>query len=131
MSNNNFSQTIEVTSEHIDDYNHVNNLVYLQWCLDVAQGHWDKYASEEIRENYVWYVLNHNINYRASAFKGETLEVHTWVESIEGVKSTRNYKIVRLSDNKVLVEASTLWCLLDAKTVRATQVPDEIRNLFA
>lgn len=131
MSNNNFSQIIEVTSEHIDDYNHVNNLVYLQWCLDVAQGHWDKYASEEIRKNYVWYVLNHNINYRASAFKGETLEVQTWVESIEGVKSTRNYKIVRPSDNKVLVEASTLWCLLDAKTVRATQVPDEIRNLFA
>ncbi len=130
MSQKTFTQTIKVTADHIDAYNHVNNVVFLQYCLDVAQAHWDQLSTPEIRENYLWYVLNHNINYRASAFLDETLEVQTWIASVEGVKSERHYKITRPKDNKVLVEATTLWCFLDAKTVRATPVTDEIRNLF-
>jgi acyl-CoA thioester hydrolase len=126
-----YTRTITVTEEHIDDYKHVNNLVYLQWCLDVAQGDWEENATQKMRTNYVWYVLNHTINYSASAFLGDTLEIHTWVESAEGVKSTRKYEITRPKDEKVLVEASTLWCLLDAKTVRATEVTAEIRTLFS
>lgn len=130
MSNNKFSQTLTVKKEHIDDYNHVNNLVYLQWCLDVAQAHWDQTAPNEITKNYLWYVLNHNINYKASALLNETLKVETWVDTAEGVKCVRKYQISRPRDQKILVEASTLWCLLDAKTVKTTQITDDIRNLF-
>ncbi len=130
MPHQTHTHNITVNKSHIDEYKHVNNLVYLQWCLDVAQGHWDKIATPAIKTKYVWYVLNHNINYRASAFEGDVLEAHTWVASAESVKSTRAYKIIRPKDGKVLVEATTLWCLLDAKTLRATEVTDEIRNLF-
>lgn len=114
----------------IDVRDHVNNLAYLEWCLDAAERHWETKANSNMKQTYVWYVLNHNIDYKASAFEGEELQVETWVASIEGVRSERQYKIFRIKDQKTLVEAKTLWCLLDAKTLRPTKIPEEFRTLF-
>lgn len=130
MSPQLFKHQITVNASAIDVRNHVNNLMYLQWCLDAAEGHWHAKATTAMQSHYVWYVLNHTIDYRASAFLGEQLEVHTWVTFAEGVKSERRYEIYRLDDQKLLVEAKTLWCLLDAKTVRPTKISEEIRTLF-
>lgn len=130
MASEIFKHEITVTVSAIDVRNHVNNLIYLQWCLDVAEAHWDAKSDCDISSRYIWYVLNHHIDYRASAFLGEQLEVRTWVSQVDGVKCTRQYEIYRLSDQKLLVEASTLWCLLDAHTIRPTKITEEIRTLF-
>lgn len=130
MTSEKYTQTFIVPASAIDEREHVNNLTYLQWCVEAAEAHWEVKASETLRENYVWYVLNHHIEYKASAFEGEEIEVATWVTTAEGVKSERNYSITRVKDKKVLVEASTLWCLLNAKTLRPTKITDEIRTLF-
>lgn len=122
---------ITVNKTHIDIRNHVNNLVYLQWCLEAAESHWEQNATTAIKKDYVWYILNHTIDYRASAFVGEALEVITWVSLVEGVKSERKYEIWRPKDKKLLVEAKTLWCLLDAKSLKPTKITQEISNLFA
>jgi acyl-CoA thioester hydrolase len=98
--------------------------------MDAAEAHWEQRASTSMKEQYVWYVLNHFIEYKASAFEGEELEVQTWVSSSEGVKSSRGFKIFRIKDNRILVEAKTLWCMLDAKTLRPAKIPEEIRTLF-
>jgi len=123
-----FEFTVHKTA--IDIRNHVNNVAYLQWCMDAAEAHWLEKTNSEIREKYVWYVLNHEISYKASAFENEILEVQTWIGTIAGVKSERHYKITRIADQKVLVEAKTLWCLLNSKTLRPTKIPEEIRTLF-
>ena len=125
-----FTQNITVPASSIDERGHVNNLAYLQWCVDAAEGHWISRTPESVRQEYVWYVINHNITYRASAFEGEKLELQTWVEINKGVRSERHYKIVRLLDQKILVEGQTVWCLLNGKTLRPTKIPDEISNLF-
>ena len=125
-----YTHHIQVTKDHIDARNHVNNVVYLEWCLQAAEGHWETTATEEMKEAFVWYVLNHYIEYKISAFEGEELEVKTWVSTIEGVKTERRYEIWRPADNKLLVEAKTLWCLLNAKTLRPTKITDEITTLF-
>ncbi|MEL6811599.1 MAG: thioesterase family protein [Bacteroidota bacterium] len=130
MTSEVFSYTLTVPSSAIDVRNHINNLAYLEWCLRAAEEHWEKNASTEIRNHYVWYVLHHSIDYKAAAFEGEELGVQTWVVSAEGVKSKRQYRIYRTSDKKTLIEAKTLWCLLDAKTLRPAKIPEEIRNLF-
>lgn len=125
-----FTYHFKVPQSAIDARGHVNNLVYLQWCLDAAEAHWTSKTTPALREKYVWYVLNHHIDYKASAFEGEDLQIETWVSSSKGVKSERNYRIFRLKDEKILVEAKTLWCLLDGKTLRPTKITDEISNLF-
>jgi acyl-CoA thioester hydrolase len=119
-----------VPASAIDELQHVNNVTYLQWCLDAAENHWVSKADKRLRKKYVWVVLNHEISYKIAAFEGEKLEIKTWVKKSEGVKSERHYKIVRLSDNKTLVEAKTIWCLLDGKTHRPTKITEEITTLF-
>ncbi|NND62497.1 MAG: acyl-CoA thioesterase [Flavobacteriaceae bacterium] len=130
MTTEKFSIEITVPASAIDERNHVNNLSYLEWCLQAAETHWRIKASEEIREQYVWYVLKHEIEYKSSAFEGEVLEVVTWVTSAEGVRSERRYEIFRKADGKKLVRARTQWCLLNGKTLKPTKIPEEIRNLF-
>ncbi|MFC7357803.1 acyl-CoA thioesterase [Jejudonia soesokkakensis] len=125
-----FNLEITVSEKHIDAQNHVNNLVYLEWCLAAAEAHWEKNTSEAIRKQYIWYVLNHNISYKAAAFLGEKLEVQTWVSNTSGVKSERSYSIRRKTDNQLLIEAKTLWCLIDAESVKPVLIPEEIRTLF-
>ncbi|MBL4663280.1 MAG: acyl-CoA thioesterase [Flavobacteriaceae bacterium] len=130
MSAEVFIKQFTVTSEAIDVRGHVNNLAYLEWCLEVAEKHWEQKATPLMRTNYVWYVLHHSIDYKASAFEGDELEIHTWINSNEGVKSERNYKIFRIKDKQTLVEAKTIWCMLNAKTKRPTKITEEIRTLF-
>ena len=130
MTSEIFTLEITVPKTVIDQRNHVNNVAYLQWCMDASEAHWLDKASKEVQNNYVWYVLNHEISYRAPAFENEVLTVETWVAMVDGVKSERHYKITRISDQKLLVEAKTLWCFLDSKTLRPTKIPEEIRTLF-
>lgn len=125
-----FTFKLTVPPEAIDELDHVNNVTYLQWCLDAAEKHWISKTSRSIRDTYVWIVLNHNISYKNPAFKGEELEVKTRITSYEGVKSIREYRIIRPADNKILVEAETLWCFLNAKTRRPMRIPAEIAALF-
>ncbi|MCF6308845.1 MAG: acyl-CoA thioesterase [Flavobacteriaceae bacterium] len=125
-----FSEIFTVPASAIDERNHVNNLTYLQWCVDAAEKHWNKFTSDQIEEKYVWFVLNHNINYKNAAFEGEELKLTTWIEKNEGVKSERHYKITRIKDDKTLIEAKTVWCLLNAETLRPTKITEEIKSLF-
>lgn len=130
MNHQVFTKTLTVQASVIDGRNHVNNLSYLQWCLEAAEAHWEQSASKDLKDKYIWYVLQHTIDYKNAAFEGEKLQIETWVPWAEGVKSERSYKITRIKDKKVLVEAKTLWCLLDAKTQKPTKITEEIRNLF-
>lgn len=125
-----FKHRFIVPASAIDGLNHVNNVTYLQWCLDAAEAHWISKTSETQREKNVWVVLNHFISYKNPSFLGEELETQTWIDNYEGVKSERHYKIIRLSDGKTIVEATTLWCFLDAKTFRPTKITEGISNLF-
>ena len=130
MSFKKYRHIINVSAEHIDARKHVNNVVYLQWCLDAAEAQWEQNTNESLRSKYVWYVISHAIAYKASAFLEEELEVSTWVTKAEGVRSERHYKIVRLKDDKVLVEAQSIWCLLNTETLKPTKITAQIRNLF-
>ncbi len=125
-----FKYRFIVPASAIDGLNHVNNVTYLQWCLDAAEAHWISKTTEAQREQNVWVVLNHSISYKNPSFLGEELETQTWIESYKGVKSERHYKIIRIKDGKTIVEAQTLWCFLDAKTFRPTKITEEIAALF-
>lgn len=125
-----FKHRFIVPASAIDGLNHVNSLIYLQWCLDAAEAQWVSKTSEKQRKENVWVVLNHFISYKNPSFLGEALETQTWIESYEGVRSERLYKIIRSSDGKTIVEAKTTWCFLDAKTFRPTKITEEISNLF-
>lgn len=125
-----FELEIQVMPIHIDELNHVNNVVYLQWIQDVAKMHWENIAPEEMTSKFIWMVLRHEIDYSGQALVGDELIAKTWVAWSEGVKSERHVEIRNKATQKVIVKSKTLWCLLDAKTKRPTRIDNDIKNIF-
>lgn len=123
-----FEHQIIVKEQHLDDLNHVNNVVYLQWVQDVAAAHWNLKATPEMKENYVWVVLNHFLEYKRPALLGETLIAQTYVQNYDGAKSERHVRILR--GETLLVQAKTTWCLLDNTTQKPKRVPPEFASIF-
>ncbi len=91
-----FSKQFKVPKSSIDVRGHVNNLVYLEWCLEIAEAHWETKATSEMKKNYVWYVLHHSIDYKESVFEGEDLKIEKWISDYKGAKCERLYKILRI-----------------------------------
>ena len=128
-SNKVFSTTRKVISEEIDELNHVNNVVYVQWVQDIAKLHWAELVENNPQENdLIWVVLRHEIDYKNQAMLDDVVTLKTWVGETAGVKSVRHVEIYK--DDKILVKAKTTWCLLDAKTFRPTRITENIYNLL-
>ena len=121
---------LKVTEGDLDAMQHVNNVRYLQWVQDVAEAHWKKVAQPEWLENYAWVVLNHFIEYKKPALLGDEVKITTHVHENTGPKSNRLVRIHNAKTEQLLVQASTWWCLLDAKTGRPLRVTDELVRAF-
>jgi acyl-CoA thioester hydrolase len=119
-----------VPKSAIDEMDHVNNVVYLQWVQDVAKKHWESRTNEDIRNTYVWVVLNHYIEYHSPAFENDEVTLQTWIDNYRGVRSERHTKIINTTTQKVLVSAKTSWCFLHKETLRPVRIPDEITSMF-
>lgn len=123
------TEELEVTQEHLDFNNHVNNLVYLQWALDISRKHWLAKITEEIDQTYFWMVRSHHVEYKKQAFMGDQLLVKTHVEGYRGPFSNRVVKIYK--DEDLLVEVKSNWCLIERTTQKLKRVPEEIQGLFS
>jgi acyl-CoA thioester hydrolase len=125
-----FKITITVSAKDIDNLNHVNNVVYLQWVQEVASAHWDTVATDELKKKYSWVVLRHEIDYRNPAYLGDELLVQTWVSTCEGARSVRHVEFFQVNSGVLVAETKTTWCLLDAQTMRPRRIGSDIVSIF-
>ncbi|SDG41007.1 acyl-CoA thioesterase [Psychroflexus sediminis] len=125
-----FQRDLTVTSKHLDEQNHVNNLEYMKWVLEISEAHWVAETSIDIRKKYAWFVLDHYIQYRQQAFLGEELVLTTWLENYSKIRSERRVHITRKSDDKTIIEARTNWCFIDQQTKKPARITAEIVNPF-
>ncbi|MEP1035490.1 thioesterase family protein [Ekhidna sp.] len=123
-----FDQNIIVNKDHLDFNNHVNNLIYMQWALDISRAHWLAEVTEEIDLQYFWMVRSHHVEYKKQAFLGDEITVKTYVEGYRGPFSDRIVKICNA--NELLVEVKSNWCLIERETQKLKRVPEEIQALF-
>jgi acyl-CoA thioester hydrolase len=121
-----FSITIHVTKNDIDELGHVNNVVYVRWVQEVAAAHWDSLASSETKQKYVWVVLRHEIDYLSAAFENDSLIATTWVGESNGARSERFVQITHPKNGKLIAKAKTIWCMLDGATMRPKRVDEEV-----
>lgn len=126
-----FKKVFEVVKDDIDDLAHVNNIRYVEWIQDISKKHWFSLTDETTRKEMAWVVKNHNITYNRAAKLADQIEVSTYIKSTIGPLSTRVVEIKNNKTGQLLVNASTEWCLLDAKTFRPKRVPESIQNLFS
>jgi acyl-CoA thioester hydrolase len=62
---NAFETKFTVVASDIDELNHVNNVVYIQWIQNIANLHWTQLKQDIDTTAYVWVVIRHEI-YRSS-----------------------------------------------------------------
>jgi acyl-CoA thioester hydrolase len=131
MASARFEMIIPVLPGDIDEQNHVNNTVYLRWVQDVATAHWRTVASPKAQETIGWLVLRHEIDYKGPATLGDEMVLRTWVGKATRLTFERFTEIRRNRDGRLLSEARTLWCPIDAQTGRPVRVSEEVRSKFS
>jgi acyl-CoA thioester hydrolase len=123
-----FSHSFIVQKEHLDEQNHVNNVIYVQWIQDIAVAHWQNTVSSEVLENFTWFLLRHEIDYKQQGFEGEEITATTWVGKATKVTCERFTEVKR--GETLLVQAKSNWCMLDSKTKKPAKISEEIRQQF-
>jgi acyl-CoA thioester hydrolase len=126
-----YSKIFIIPQSAIDENGHVNNVAYVQWMQDIAVEHYASIGGVEAQgPDATWVVREHRIEYLLPAFEGEEIEIRTWVENIQRVRSLRKYEFVRRSDGKTLVKGETDWVFVDVKSGRPLAIPQEVVNVF-
>lgn len=125
-----FSHSIKVAPEDIDELGHVNNVIYVRYIQEVAAAHWNTVADKSLRQKYLWVVLRHEIAYKNPALLNEIITATTWVGVHSGAKFDRFVKLVSETSGKVLAEAKTTWCMLDAKSMRPARIQEDVLRLL-
>ncbi|NND51286.1 MAG: acyl-CoA thioesterase [Flavobacteriaceae bacterium] len=125
-----FEKTLTVTVDDLDELEHVNNVQYVHWVMDIAKSHWLNNATPALLKNYFWVLVSHHIDYKSSAVLNDTILLKSYVTQAEGVSSTRLVEMYHKQSNRLLVTSETKWCLMDAKTKRPTRITEELANLF-
>lgn len=125
-----FPEPVAVQAEDMDELQHVNNIVYLKWVQDAAVSHWNHAAPPDIKAEYVWVVIRHEIDYKQPALRGDIIQAKTWVVDTQGATSNRMVELYRQSDMKLLAVAKTTWCLLMRQNFRPMRISPEVRSIF-
>jgi len=124
-----FETKYTVKSSHIDELNHVNNVVYLQWIQDIANLHWTQLKKSEDTTDYVWVVIRHEIDYVGQALLGDSIVAKTWVGKTGGIRSIRHVEFYK--NYKLIVKAQTMFCLVNSKSFKPTRITDQILMMLA
>ena len=124
-----FETNYTVVTSDIDELNHVNNVVYLQWIQNIANLHWRQLKQGADTSAYAWVVIRHEIDYLGQALLGDSIVAKTWVGKTGGIRSVRHVDFYK--NNKCIVKAQTTFCLVNSKSFKPTRITDQILMMLA
>jgi acyl-ACP thioesterase len=104
----------------------------LNFLQDAAHNHADGtgFGQKQLAEqNLVWVLSRMVIEINFLPKRGDSLVLSTWVKSIRGSISEREFSIKR--GQEVLIEASSLWFCLSAVTNKPVRLPADFKKLMA
>ncbi|MGQ0621261.1 MAG: acyl-CoA thioesterase [Panacagrimonas sp.] len=124
-----FAQTVTVGPEHLDEFGHTNNVIYLGWLQDVAWAHSHSLglSMDDYRRLDAGVVARrHELDYFAATFAGERLHLATWIAENSGrLDMWRAYQIIREGDRKTVLRGRTQWVCVDMRSGRPRRQPPE------
>ncbi len=124
-----FSYVHQVTEDELDFLGHVNNKNYLTWMEIVAWKHAKSVGiTHKIQKqlNRIMAVYENCMQYKASCYLGDRLEIKTWIGEQEGCcLRKRFFEITRLQDQKIVFEATATYVCIDLVKHKARRIPPE------
>lgn len=128
-----FRRTRTIGGTDVDELGHVNNVVWVQFVIDLAVAHSDAagFDTAAYRELGAWWIVHrHEIDYHAPAFPGEEIVEETWVGEMRGARCRRESRFRRASDDALLVSGSTIWVFADAARGRPRRIAPRLLEAF-
>jgi acyl-CoA thioester hydrolase len=122
-----FTGTRAVMPEEIDEYDHVNNTVYLQWLDHIAWAHSAKLGIPlesclAMRRGMA--VRHTRVDYLEAAMLGDELLVGTWIVACDGrLRCTRRFDILRIGDGRRILDAEIEYFCLNLDTGKPCRFP--------
>lgn len=123
---------IKVRGYHLDLFRHVNNARYLEFLEEARWSFLETVNGLRLLEeqDYIFVVVNININYRRPAYMGEILQITTRIKSI-GNRSCVLHQAVTLQEAGTLVaDADVTFVIVEARTGRAVVLTGEMRAML-
>ena len=125
---------VEVKPQHIDDFQHTNNVVYLTWMAKVAWDHskalgLDFAAYRELNRGVV--VRHHELTYLAASVLGDRVQVATWITANDGrLRLRRRFQMVHAGTGATLLRGLTDFVCINIETGRATRMPQTFVDTY-
>ena len=124
-----FTIDLRVSAEDIDGLGHANNAAYVTWMERCAWRHSQSLGldlAEYRRLDRAMAVVRHEIDYLASAYEDNELQIGTWiVESDQRLKMTRRFQLIRPADATTLLRAQTTFVCIELSSGRPKRMPAE------
>ena len=115
--------------EEIDEYDHVNNTVYLQWLDRLAWAHSAKLGIpiERCLAIRCGMAVRHTrVDYLEAARLDDVLVLATWIiASDDRLRCTRRFEILRVADGRRVLEAEIDFFSLNLDTGKPCRFPPE------
>jgi acyl-CoA thioester hydrolase len=129
-----FTLLHQVLAEEIDEYAHVNNAVYLQWLDRIAWTHSARLGmtlSDCLALRRGMAVRHTRIDYLEAAVLGDELLLATWLVACDGrLRCTRRFEIVRISDQKRVIDAEIDYFCLNLETGSPCRFPAQFVQCY-
>jgi acyl-CoA thioester hydrolase len=125
-----FACEIAPEAADFDEMGHVNNTVYLKWAQQIAVAHWSAVATAEMKSNWLWIVLRHEIDYRDAILPGDAVIARTWLGKADGPRFDRFIDLRKPGASRAAAAVKSTWVLVDAATRRPKRVGAEILAAF-
>ncbi|ANQ47770.1 acyl-CoA thioesterase [Flammeovirga sp. MY04] len=120
---------IKVRSYHIDSYQHVNNMRYMEFLEEARWTHFEGNKTlETVAKSGVGFVIaNYNIDYLYPASMDQTLEIKTSLAKM-GKKSVVFKQEIFIKENqKQALSANVTLVSFDIKTQLPAEITEEMR----
>jgi acyl-CoA thioester hydrolase len=123
--------SVTVQPEAIDELEHVNNAVYLQYVELAARSHAASVGLDfagMVAKGGVFVVRRHTITYLRPARNGDLLEIATQIGEMRAARAVRYVWILR--GEELLAEAETEWVWIDPTSRRPRAMPEDVKHAF-
>ncbi|GAB4223389.1 MAG: thioesterase family protein [Gammaproteobacteria bacterium] len=121
---------IKVRGFHLDVYQHVNNARFLEFLEEARWEYYENVLRPHVSayDDYVFTVVNININYRAPALLGDSLQVDCQLIKLKRRSMILHQTIRNKQTNTIITYADVTFVLVDPTRQRAIAIEDPQRG---
>ena len=118
----------------IDELNHTNNAVYVQWCERAGWAHSEALGlglADYRRLDRAMAIREGHYDYLLPSFAGEALLLGTWLTASDGrLTMERCFQLRRASDGQTLVRGRWALVCIEISSGKPKRMPPEFLTVY-